>query len=90
MEIFLSQDRDFFGHEPSPKSLPKARNLVKIMKNLTFWGQNQEKNMKKKRFRFYFLFFRNLWVFLILENRTAVSYRIGYRRCPALVLKNSL
>ena len=48
------------------------------------------KNMKKKVFRFFFLVFRNLWVFLILENRTAVSNRIGSRRCPALVLKNSL
>ena len=48
------------------------------------------KNMKKKRFSILFLFFRNLWVFLILENRTAASYRIGKRVCPALTLKNNL
>ena len=77
MEIFLSQDR---GHEPSPKSLPKARNLVKIMKNLTFWGKNHEK-------KYVFLVFRNLWVFLILETPTAASYHIGKRGCPALTLK---
>ena len=76
----------FFGHEPSPKSLPKARNLVKIMKNLTFWGQNQEKIWKKSVSKKN----RNLWVFLILENPTAASYHIGTRVCPAPTWKNSL
>ena len=90
MEIFLSQDRDFF----------RPRALTKILTKSTKFGENHEKSdilgpkprkkYEKKSFRFYFLFFRNLWVFLILENRTAVSYRIDYRRCPALVLKNSL
>ena len=83
MEIFLSQDRDFF----------RPRALTKILTKSTKFGENHEKSdilgpkprkKKKKRFRIYFLFFRNLWVFLILENRTAASYRIGLRVCPAL------
>ena len=90
MEIFLSQDRDFF----------RPRALTKILTKSTKFGENHEKSdilgpkprkkYEKKRFSILFLFFRNLWVFLVLENRTAASDRIWLRVCPALPLKNSL
>ena len=88
MEIFLSQDRDFIRPRALTKILTKSTKFGENHEKSDILGPKPRKNMKKKSKKV--LFFRNLWVFLILENRTAVSYRIGYRRCPALVLKNSL
>ena len=84
MEIFLSQDRAFFRPRALTKILIKSTKFSENYEKSDILGPKPRKKYEKKSFSILFLFFRNLWVFLILENRTAASYRIGLRVCPDL------